>query len=78
MTEPTIQPEPCPRDFCTFDIIVLYIDLSTSSKSLYLIILSAFEFEYKVVIVVTNLELFIQDFLNFIQDFLIVESDSVL
>ena len=26
MTESVIHPEPCPRDFCMFDITVLWID----------------------------------------------------
>ena len=45
MTEPVIQPEPIPEDFYMFDITVVYIDLSISSMSLLLIIISTFEFE---------------------------------
>ena len=37
MTESIIQPEPCLRDFCMFDLIVLSIDLNTSSMSFSLI-----------------------------------------
>ena len=45
MTESIIKPEVFPKDFCIFDIIVVQIDSNTSSMSLSLIIISAFEFE---------------------------------
>ena len=45
MTESIIQPEHCRKDFCMFDIAVLWIDLNASSMSLSSIIVPAFEFE---------------------------------
>ena len=45
MTESVIQPEPFPKDFCMFDIIVVDIDSDASSISLSLTIVSAFELE---------------------------------
>ena len=45
MTESIIQPESFPKDFCMFDIIVVKTDWNTSSMSLSLIIIFAFEFE---------------------------------
>ena len=44
MTVSIIQPEPLAKDFCMSDIIVVWIDSNTSSMSLLLIIISAFEF----------------------------------
>ena len=44
MNQSIIQPEPCPKEFCMFVVIVLYIDLNTSSIFLLLIITSAFEY----------------------------------
>ena len=43
LAESIIQPEPCVRYFCMFDIILLYVDLNISSSSLSLIVVSAFE-----------------------------------
>ena len=40
-----IHPEPLPKGFCMFVKIVVYIDLNTSSMSLALVIISAFELE---------------------------------
>ena len=45
MTESVIHPEPIPKDFCMFAIIVVWIDLNTLSMSLSLIIISAFELQ---------------------------------
>ena len=45
MTKSIIQPEPFPNDFCRLDMIAVQIDSSTSSMSLSLIIISAFEFD---------------------------------
>ena len=45
MTESIIQPEPFREDFCMLDIIVEKIHSSTSSMSLSLKIISAFEFK---------------------------------
>ena len=47
MTESIIQPEPFREDFCMLDIIVEKIYSSTSSMSLSLKIISAFEFKWK-------------------------------
>ena len=45
MTESIIQHEPFPKDFCVFDIVVIYIDSNTSLMSLSLIIIYPFEFK---------------------------------
>ena len=44
-TESIIQPEPFPKDSFMFDIILVEIDSNTSSISLSLISISAFEFD---------------------------------
>ena len=45
ITESIIQPERFPKNFCMFDVLVVYIDSSTSSTSLSLITPSAFDCE---------------------------------
>ena len=45
MTESIIQPEPFPKDFCIFYIIVVQVDSNTLSISLSPITVHAFECE---------------------------------
>ena len=45
MTKSIIQPEPFPKDFYGFVIIIVYIDWNTPWMSLSLIIISVFDLE---------------------------------
>ena len=45
MNESILQTQSFPRDFCMFDIIVAYIDSNSSSVSLSLTVVSAFQFK---------------------------------
>ena len=69
MTESIIQPKPFPKDFYVFDIIVIKIDWNISSMSLSLIIIFAFELEYKLsYFVLPSLSIFLNSETNVVKN----------